>query len=395
MQVAWLSLDEEDDDPTRFMDYLLAALQQQNLGTGEAVQGMLAAPQKPSPQTFLTAIINDLTNHPGQPNSLALVLDDYHLVENKTVHQALSFLIEHQPRQLHLVIITREDPPLPLARIRARQQMSEVRLSDLRFTNAEIALLLNERMGLNLNAQQIAALEDRTEGWVAGLQLAALSLQGRKDVDAFVRSFAGSNRYILDFLIEEVFQQQSPEVQTFLLRTAILEQLTAPLCDALVFKSETPKTTAQRSRSQIILEQLDQANLFIIALDEERQWYRYHHLFADLLRHRLRQENNNLPILHTKAADWHAANGFPNRAINHYLAAEAWEQAVDLIAVQSDPVLKRGENITLLRWVRRLPEAVIATRPELCLDCAWALALSGEIDQAEFFPEDCRGSGCP
>ena len=382
LHIAWLSLDEADDDPARFTAYLLATLRQHGLAMGEAVQEILAAPQPLPLDVLLTAIINDILS---QPTPLALVLDDYHLLENPVIHQAMAFLIEHQPPPLHLVLITREDPPLPLARLRARQQMTEIRLADLRFSSEEIVVLLNDLMGLNLNSDHIKTLADRTEGWIAGLQLAALSMQGQKDVDAFVQSFAGSNRYILDFLLEEVFQQQSEQVQTFLLNTSILEKLTAPLCTVLIHEKSTRDFPSKSLPAQTILEQLEQANLFIIPLDADRRWYRYHHLFADLLHHRLRQENKNLTELHARAASWHAANGFPNEAIHHYLAADAWEPAADLITNQSDALLKRGENITLMRWVRSLPEDVILNRPELCLDCAWALALNSEIDQAETF----------
>ncbi len=381
LQIAWLSLDDGDNDPARFLSYIVAAMQKTSIGISESVQSMLDSPRRPIAEMLLSALINDISGQEPY-DRLVLVLDDYHQIESQSVHQALSFLIDHQPSQLHLVIVSREDPPLQLSLLRGRGEITEIRLADLRFTTEESARLLNEIMGLNLNASQIETLGARTEGWVSGLQLAALSMQGRSDVDRFVSSFAGSNRYILDYLIEEVFQQQPDEIKVFLLKTSILDRMTAPLCDAIL---STEEYSSPALYSQEILEQLERANLFIIPLDESRQWFRYHQLFADLLRHHLRLKKTDLAELHCKAGDWLANNGYVGMAIEQFLTATAWDEASLLILKESDGLLRRGENATLMRWVSLLPEKNIQTNPELCLNCAWALALSGQEDEAESF----------
>ena len=276
--VAWLSLDEGDNDPTRFLTYLVAALQTIAPNIGEGVLGVLQSPQPPPTESILTALLNEITTI---PDNFVLVLDDYHVIDAKPVDHALTFLLEHLPPQMHLVIATREDPQLPLARLRARGQLTELRAADLRFTPSEAAEFLNQVMGLNLSAEDIAALETRTEGWIAGLQLAALSMQGHQDATSFIQSFTGSHHFVLDYLVEEVLQQQPESVQTFLLRTSILDRLCGPLCDAVLLD---PSASGQET-----LEYLERANLFIVPLDNERRWYRYHHLFADLLRQRLHQ----------------------------------------------------------------------------------------------------------
>ena len=380
-QIAWLSLDKDDNDQARFIAYLVAALQKADGEIGKSVQPMLNSSQKPAMEMLISTLINDISTQ-GSQSQIVLVLDDYHLIEDQSIHKTLTFLIEHQPPQLHLVLISREDPPLHLSLLRGRGEMTEIRLADLRFTTQETSTLLNDIMGLNLDTSQIEILETRTEGWVSGLQLAALSMQGRSDVVGFVRSFAGSNRYILDYLIEEVFQQQPVEIQEFLLKTSILDQLTAPLCDALL---SNEGQSSPNLNSQDILEQLERANLFIIPLDESRQWFRYHHLFADLLRHRLRLKKTDLSELHRKAGDWLAEHGLISKAIEHYLIATDWDNATKLIFEESDVLLKRGENATLVRWVSLLPEDAMQANPALCLNCAWALALSGQEDEAESF----------
>lgn len=373
----WLSLDEDDNDPLRFLTYFVAALQTISADLGQELLNAFQSPQPPAMTTAVTTLINEIG---AIPDHIILVLDDYHLIKAEAVHHTLNYLLENRPAQLHLVITTREDPPFALHRWRSRGELTEIRERDLRFSKSETTALLNENMNLNLTADQIAVLESKTEGWISGLQLAALSLRGRADVDHFVRSFAGSNRFILDYLFEEVFRGQPPDVKDFLLQTAVLDQLNAALCDALIGaeKKDMPG-------SQAMLEQLEQANLFIIALDDSRQWFRYHQLFADLLRQRLRIEMGDTAVLHLRAAAWHEQNGFPSRAIKHYLAAEAWEQAAALILLQSQELQKHGENITFLRWVQALPEAVVQANPALCLEYAWALALSGKPDEAESF----------
>jgi LuxR family maltose regulon positive regulatory protein len=274
--VAWLSLDESDNDPTRFLAYLIAALQTIDANLAIGALSSLQSPQPPLTEVVLTSLINDIA---AIPDRIVLVLDDYHLIEARPIHDALTFLLRRLPPQMHLVIATREDPPLPLAHLRARDQLTELRATDLRFTSSEAAEFLNQVMGMDLSTEDIAALETRTEGWIAGLQLAAISMQGREDTVSLIKSFTGSHRYVLDYLIEEVLEQQSESVQTFLLQTAVLNRLTGALCDALT----------GHDNGQATLEMLERANLFIVSLDEERRWYRYHHLFADLLLQRLRQ----------------------------------------------------------------------------------------------------------
>ncbi|MGB4975184.1 MAG: LuxR family transcriptional regulator, partial [Anaerolineae bacterium] len=276
VRVAWLSLDARDSDPTRFLAYLVAALQTLFAGIGAGVMAALDSPQPPPIEPLLTILLNEIA---AIPADFILVLDDYHTIDSKPVDQALTFLVEHQPPQMRLVIATREDPQFPLARLRARGQMTELRAADLRFTPAEAAEFLNRVMGLNLSAGDIAALETRTEGWIAGLQLAALSMQGQQDTAGFIKSFTGSHHFVLDYLVEEVLGQQTASVQTFLLRTSILDRLCGPLCDAVL---GSPSASGQET-----LEYLERANLFLVPLDNERRWYRYHHLFGDLLRQRL------------------------------------------------------------------------------------------------------------
>ena len=288
--IAWLSLDAGDNDPTRFLAYLVAALQTIFAGIGAGVMAALESPQPPPIEPLLTVLLNEIA---AMRQEFILVLDDYHLVDAQPVDQALAFLIEHQPPQMRLVIATREDPPLPLARLRARGHMTELRATELRFTAGEAAEFLNRVMGLNLSAEDIAALETRTEGWIAGLQLAALSMQGHQDTAGFIKSFTGSHHFVLDYLVEEVLGQQTASVQTFLLRTAILDRMCGPLCDAVMDERRTPKDEASSSvlrPSAAVLEHLERANLFIVPLDNERRWYRYHHLFGDLLRQRLATE---------------------------------------------------------------------------------------------------------
>jgi LuxR family maltose regulon positive regulatory protein len=280
-QFCWLSLDEADNDPARFLNYLLATLRQVDSQIGSGIPSIQQSSQPLPSQVILSEIINDIAKRSSPVANIILALDDYHLIINQDIHQALAFLLERQPLQLHLMILTREDPPLPLARLRARRELMELRLADLRFSVMETAVLLNGSMNLNLTPEQIEALEARTEGWISGLQLAALSLKTQSDVAGFVRSFAGSNRYILDYLMDEVFRQQPAEMQEFLLKTSILERFNASLCDAVCATGDNGRLPHDSRRTLLTLEQ---ANLFLVPLDEARQWYRYHHLFDDILR---------------------------------------------------------------------------------------------------------------
>jgi len=379
-KVSWLSLDEHDNDPVRFLTHLIAALQQVNEGLGEATLSLLQAPQPPPPEAVIGALINDIASLPAP---FILVLDDYQVIHELGMHRQLGFLVEHQPRQVQLVIITREDPPLPLARLRARGQMVEICQEDLRFSLEECADFLNHVMGLQLAAPDVAALEHRTEGWIAGLQLAGLSMRGREDLPGFIEAFTGSSRYVLDYLIGEVLEQQPAEVQDFLLKTSILGRFTGRLCDVV---------TGQQGSGEI-LQALDQSNLFVVPLDQSRSWYRYHHLFAELLTQRLRSTRaHSESELHHLASAWFEAEGLLPEAIQHALAAADWERAADLLEGESVTMLRRGELATLLGWLKALPNEVVFKRPELSRDCGWALTLTGQLDGAEGFLQNAEAS---
>lgn len=370
-RAAWLSLDEGDSDAARFLSYAIAALQTIEPTTGAGVLSALQNPQAPALDTLLTALINDISALPGQ---IVLVLDDYHLIDAEPVDRALAFLLDHMPSQLCLVIATREDPPLALARLRARGQLAEVRASDLRFTLGEAVEFLNQVMGLSLTPEDVAALEARTEGWVAGLQLAALSLQGRQDVSGFIQAFAGDHRYIADYLVDEVLRRQPDQVRDFLLQTSILDRLHGSLCDAVTGQQE----------GDARLESLARGNFFVVPLDDQRQWYRYHHLFADVLRAQLQAEQPGLAsTLHGRASAWHERHGSLSEAIGHAFSAGDDSRAADLIE-RSLPMVRRSRlSATLLRWLRTLPDDVVRRRPVLCVAYATALMSNGELEDVE------------
>jgi ATP/maltotriose-dependent transcriptional regulator MalT len=378
--VAWLSLDAGENDPTRFLTYLVAALQTIAATLGEGVLGALQSPQPPPLEAILTALLNDIATI---QDSFVLVLDDYHVLDAQPVDHALTFLVEHLPPQLHLVIATREDPPLPLARLRARGYLTELRATDLRFTPSEAAAFLTQVMGLNLSAEDIAALERRTEGWIAGLQLAALSLQGQQDPASFIRSFTGSHHFVLDYLLEEVLGQQPERLQTFLLRTSILDRMTGPLCDAVLMD---PSASGQAT-----LEYLEHANLFLVPLDNERRWYRYHQLFAELLRQRLPQSLASSPAdaesqvneLHRRASQWYEDQGLSIEAFHHAAAAQDVERAVRLVEGKGMPRHFRGAVKTILDWLESLPKTVLDARPSLWVRYASLLLVNGQTTGVE------------
>jgi LuxR family maltose regulon positive regulatory protein len=331
---------------------------------------MLQSPQPPPTETILTSLINEIASI---SNRIILVLDDYHLIETQPIHDALTYLLDHLPPQLHLVIATREDPHLPLARLRSRDQLTEMRAADLRFTSSEAAEFLNQTMGLDLSAEDITALETRTEGWITGLQLAAISLQGHADASRLIQSFTGSHRLVLDYLIEEVLNQQPESFQTFLLQTAILDKFNGSLCDALTGQDD----------GQATLEMLEHANLFIVPLDNDRNWYRYHHLFADLLRQRLRQtQPERLPMLHQKASMWQEQNGIIDEAIEHSLHGKDYVRTAYLIEKQVGEKYEHADQTILRRWLAELPEELVITNPTLCILQAWNLFASGQLDAA-------------
>ena len=367
---AWLSLDERDNDPVVFWTYLIAALQ---TAVDRVATGALAVLEErhTSIDGVLTALLNGLDAVEG---NVVLVLDDYHVIASRDVHEQMAFLLERLPSQVHLVISTRADPALPLARLRARGELVEVRAADLRFTAEEAGAYLDRTMGLTLSAREIAALDARTEGWIAALQLAALSLQGREDVAGFIAGFTGDDRYVVDYLVEEVLQRQPDEVRDFLLETAILSGLSGPLCDVVI----------GRDGGTAMLEALDRANLFLVPLDDRRQWYRYHHLFADVLQARLRAERPDLvPGLHRRAADWHARNGEPGEAIRHALAAGDPGRAADLVELAMPAARQNRQETTLRHWFEQLPEHVLRDRPVLRAGYAGAILVHGELGGVE------------
>ncbi len=372
-EAAWLSLDSEDNDPARFLAYLITALARtQLLGEdfGLGPLELLNSPQMVPVENVLVPILNQLAETSGK---IILVLDDFHLIDSQEVQDTLSYFLDHLPPQLHLVIASRQDPQLPLGRLRAQGQLTELRAADLRFTYEESADFLNRLMGLDLSPEEIAELESKTEGWIAGLQLAAISLQGSADVQGFIRSFQGSNRLVLDFLIEEVLARQEKDVQDFLLRTSVLERMTGPLCDALTGREDGCE----------ILEALYRANLFIVPLDEERIWYRYHHLFADLLQGQLTSSPNAATNeLHQKASRWYQANDYLAEAVHHAVAGNDVKSAVALIESGALPAIEKSDFRFILDSVNLLPGSARAEAPWLFIYHTWALLLTGQVEAA-------------
>lgn len=373
--IAWLSLDEAESDAGRFLAYVVGALQTVVPNLGESILGRLRSPDPPPTDLVLADLVNEIAQ---TQQELALVLDDYHLVDSRPVDAALTFLLEHLPPHMHLVVAAREDPQLPLARYRSRGQLAELREADLRFTPAEAAEFLNQVMGLHLSEQDIAALEHRTEGWIAGLQLAALSMQGLPDTAGFIRSFTGTHRFVLDYLLEEVLYRQPEAIQGFLLGTSILERLCGPLCDAVLPEAATS--------GQDTLETLERANLFVTPLDHERRWYRYHNLFAGSLQDRLaRTQPDRVATLHQRASDWFVRNDAPDEALRHALAGRDWARAADVIERFSDEWPMRAGVATTLARLESIPAEIRLDRPALGSAYAWNLFMSGQLDRAERF----------
>jgi len=363
LHAAWLSIDSGEDDYPRFLAYLLAALNKITDLIDDSALRVYSAAQPGLQQASLTVLINQITRIPGE---FVVVLDDYHIIQEKTIHQAIDYLLQHLPLQLHLIISTRADPPLQLARLRGQGQLVELRVEDLRFTDQEVGVYFGANLPGVLTAQQLSGLDARTEGWPAGLHLAALSLRDRQDVAGFIESFSGSHRYILDYLLEEVLAKLTPEQCVFLTQTSILERLSAPLCD----------TITGRQDSQSMLLGLEQANLFIIPLDDQRQWYRYHPLFADLLRNRLASgDKSSIHQLHQRASKWYIENNYPSQAITHAIRAQDYPIAARLIEDAAIPALYRSEIDTLLGWFEHLPQVIITRDPNLHFLQLWAQLL--------------------
>jgi LuxR family maltose regulon positive regulatory protein len=373
--LAWLSLDQEDNDPARFWAYLMAAVQTRYPGAGQSLLEELLASQPPPIPAVLPEIVNGLAALPG---SLVLVLDDYHVIETPAIHENLLFLIEHIPPGFQLVVATRSDPPLALFRLRARGQLAELRSADLRFTGAETAAFLNDCMGLSLGPRLIDQLEKRTEGWAVGLQLAGLSMQGREDPAAFIERFSGSHHFILEYLTGEVLAQQPAAIQEFLLETSILESFNAPLCRAVTGQED----------SEAVLETLRKANLFLVPLDDEACWFRYHHLFSELLRLRLAQRGvEEISLLHRRAAAWYGDRQMIDESIGHSLSGQDSAAAVILVARNWRQAVHDGRLKSALRWIEALPPEVLSANPLHASAYAWVLWLLGQTDRVESYVE--------
>lgn len=372
--IAWVALDERDNDPARFWSYVLGAIDQAYPGVGEHSLAMLRSPTPPPLEVIVGALVQDLATLPRTTLAI-LVLDDYHAITRDAIHASMTLLLEHQPPQFHLIIAGRNDPPLPLPRLRARDQLVEIRLADLRFTTAEATHFFQETMGMPITSAEVAMIEERTEGWIAAIHLAALWLRNAGDFAALPRSFTGGHRFIVDYLADEVFRRLPSEVQGFLLRTSVLNQLCGALCDAVL---------DVRAGGAGMLDELERMNLFILPLDDERRWYRYHRLFGEFLRARLEREYPGLANeLHQRAAGWYAAHGLTVEAVAHALERSDMTQAVDFIEQWARPLLLRGEVGTVNTWLATLPPALVAERPQLCVLSGWALTLTGNFDQVE------------
>ena len=378
MPVAWLSLEAGDNELVRFLSYLIAALQTLDPRVGAVALALVQMPQQAAAETVLTMLTNDVGSPRRDRGDFVLVLDDYHVIDAQPIDQALAFLVDHLPPQMHLVIATREDPPLPLARLRARGHLTELRAADLRFTPSEAAGFFTQGMGLTLSAEDIARLATRTEGWIAGLQLAAISLQGQQDTTSFIKSFTGSHHFVLDYLVEEVLGQQDARLQRFLLRTSILDRMTGSLCDAILLDSS--------GSGQATLESIEHANLFLVPLDNERRWYRYHQLFADLLRQRLQQRSASstedelvdVTELHRRASLWYEDHGLSIEAFHHAAAAHDIARTERLIEGEGMPLQFRGAGAPVLNWLESLPKTVLDARPSLWVTYASTLLFGGQ-----------------
>jgi LuxR family transcriptional regulator, maltose regulon positive regulatory protein len=384
--VAWLSLDEGDNDPVRFWTHFTAALRIKQPGLGNYIFQTLASIELPPIRSLLIELINELSQGASPPQPYVIILDDYHLIKQKDIHNDMAFLIEHLPEQLHLIISTRSDPSLPMARMRARGQLSEFRAHDLRFTLEETDTILNGLMGLGLSEDDIETLDIRTEGWIASLQMAAISMRKHNDIPAFIAAFKGTHRHVLDYLTGEVLSQQTEDIRSFLIKTSILNHLNGPLCDAVTGRND----------GHDMLEQLEAANLFIMPLDEERKWYRYHHLFSSLLVSRLQQQYPQLILeLNKKAADWFHRNGLIEEAITYALAARDFDLSAQLIDFIRGEYLIRSEQHTLMNWLSKLPPLTFTKHPALAEIYATFLSHTGQIDKAETWLNKIDGLTLP
>ncbi len=370
---AWFSLDNGDNDPVEFLSYIISGIQGLSKEFGQSSLNLLHSPNKPSVESIASLLINEILNI---NQNFLLVLDDFHLIRSSEVLKLISYLLEHIPGNIHIVILTRSDPALALSRLRSQQQLVELRSSDLSFSANDISVLFNKKLKFGLSIDDVYSLETKTEGWIAGLQLTALSMQGRTDVSEFIRDLKGDNRYIMDYLVEEVLKIQTDENREFLLQTSILEQMSAPLCN----------TVLNRNDSQLILETLEKNNMFVIPLDTERTWYRYHHLFADLLKQRLNLRSKEaINELHNKASEWFEQNDIFDLAIEHALEIKNFEKCIQLLGKTAEYMWQKGMHSAILKYGGILPDELIKTNPEFCLYYAWILIADGKVHKAEPF----------
>ena len=368
--VGWVSLDAGDNDPSLFWGYVLAALQQAGVDVGDKVPAMLFAPEPIPPATVLTALINEIARFDG---SLALVLDDFHVVDDPGIHEGVAFLLEHMPPSLRLIVISRRELPFPVARLRSQGDLLELTPTELRFTPGEIQTFLEDVMGLILSPEAVSGLERRTEGWIAGLQLAALSMRSRDDPEAFAHAFSGDHRHVADLLVEEVLQREKPEIRSFLLRTSVLERMSAPLCEAVTGVPD----------GRAMLEELERRRLFVVGLDDRREWFRFHHLFADVLRNRLaRVAPDLIPGLHASASRWLEARGLLPEAVHHARSSADVHLLADLVERSWRAMDRDFQAAKWLKWVEPLPSDVIWARPVLTMGVGWALLDTGRIEEA-------------
>lgn len=391
--ISWLSLDERDNDPAQFLTYIIAALQMVDRHIGQKAQAVFQSQQRLLVEPINLSLINDIvqfSDHDSQnsPKEIIFVLDDYHVIEETAIHQTIDYLIEHHPPHFHLVILTRIDPPLTLSRLRARNQLLEIRGTDLHFSEQDTEMFLNEIMKLDLAPDEIAILDNRTEGWIAGLQLAAISLQGRVNRGEFIQAFSGDNRFVIDFLLDEVLLKQPEDIRQFLLQTSILDRMCGDLCDAIVDSSNEESPLS----SQEFLEYLDLANLFVIPLDDKRYWYRYHHLFADVLQNRLQATLPELiPILHLRASGWFEHQEDNDQALHHAILSGNLEKAALIVEHKAIQLLSHSNLATLKKWLDSLPQDLIRSRPELCVYQGWIEFLIGTVKNAEQWIDNAKG----
>jgi LuxR family maltose regulon positive regulatory protein len=370
---AWLSLDNSDNDPAVFLGYVISGIQNIHQDFGQSALRLLNSPNSPSVESITSLLINEIINI---KQNFLLVLDDFHLIKSNEVLKLVTYLLEHIPGNIHIIILTRSDPALPLSRLRSQHQLVELRSSDLSFSANDISVLFNKKLKLGLSIDDVYSLETKTEGWIAGLQLTALSMQGHEDISGFIQELKGDNRYIMDYLMEEVLKIQTDDIKEFLLQTSILEQMSAPLCN----------TVLNRNDSQVILEILERNNMFVIPLDTERTWYRYHHLFADLLKQKLHQRGKSaITELHNNAIEWFKENSMPLLAIEHAIVTKNFEKSILILGVVVATMWKNGQHAAIMKYGDLMPDEIIKKNAEFYLYYAWILIIAGQIQKAEPF----------